>query len=147
MNKFWIQQTIRIFLFAVVLGTVCFSCAFAETSSYKSETGKIDPAEIQKALTQAGFYRGTIDGVIGKKTRAALREFQTKHDLTADGVCGPKTWEKLKTYLEEATEMDSTQDSLSPAVDEGLSTSSSPAPEPEPSPENTSDELKQKLVS
>jgi len=146
-NKYWLLKKLRFFLFLTICGVASSSFIFAETALQKSESEKINPAEIQKALTQAGFYKGTIDGVIGKKTRVAIREFQTKNGLSADGVCGPKTWEKLKAHLEEATEMDTTSpDSLSPTVDEGLSTSNS-VPEPEPNLETTSDELKQKLVS
>ncbi len=147
MNQFWIQRTTRFFFALVVLSTVGFSFVLAQVSSHKSEADKINPTEIQKALTDAGFYKGTIDGVIGRKTRVAIRAFQTKNGLTADGVCGPKTWEKLKTYLEPPTPVaDTTQttDSFSPAVDEGLSTGAT-AQEPEPS--SPSGELKQKLVS
>ena len=36
-----------------------------------------------------------IDGNAGESTVYALKKYQTKHDLTADGVCGPKTWKKL----------------------------------------------------
>lgn len=153
MNQFWIQRITRTFFALIILSTVGFSLVFAQVSSHKSEADKIDPTEIQKALTEAGFYKGTIDGVIGKKTRAAIRAFQTQNGLTADGVCGRKTWEKLKTYLEEKPiETDATQiqpqtqpDLFSPTVDEGVSLSDTPIQEPEPS--APSDELKQKLVS
>ena len=147
MNQFWIQRTMRFFFASVILSAVGFSFVFAQVSSHKSEADKINPTEIQKALTEAGFYKGPIDGVIGKKTRAAVRAFQTKNGLTVDGVCGPKTWEKLKSYLEETPTTDTTQTtgSFSPAVDEEISTTSSTLEEPEPS--SPSDELKQKLVS
>lgn len=111
---------------------------------------QIDPKEIQKALAEAGFYKGTIDGVIGKKSRAAIRAFQEKHGLKADGVCGPKTWEKLKAYLEEAQEMDAVDQELAtPTADEGNSLTEDAAMDPwtEPEPEPESSELKQKLVS
>lgn len=111
---------------------------------------EIDPKEIQKALAEAGFYKGTIDGIVGKKSRAAIRAFQEKHGLKADGVSGPKTWEKLKAYLEEAQEMDAVDQELAtPTADEGISLTEDTAVDPwtEPEPEPESSELKQKLVS
>ncbi len=41
-------------------------------------------------------HRLKIDGIAGKKTIAALIDFQKKHGLVADGICGPLTREKLK---------------------------------------------------
>jgi len=54
--------------------------------------------EIQAALKSAGFYSGKIDGIKGKATRRAIREFQKANGLTADGVVGKKTWELLSRY-------------------------------------------------
>ena len=50
----------------------------------------IDPA-IQKALNDAGYDAGPADGVMGKKTRAAITRFQVDQKLVADGIMGPKT--------------------------------------------------------
>ena len=58
-------------------------------------------SEIQKALKGAGLYEGKIDGKLGSKTKAAVVEFQKKHNLRSDGVIGQKTWNELKTYLTE----------------------------------------------
>ena len=58
--------------------------------------------DIQNALKNAGFYRGEIDGKIGRDTKKAMSEFQKSQGLIADGVMGSKTWEKLKVYLENA---------------------------------------------
>ena len=55
--------------------------------------------EIQQALKNANMYQGTIDGKAGPATKKAITEFQQQNDLTADGKVGPKTWEKLRTYL------------------------------------------------
>ena len=47
--------------------------------------------EIQKALNDAGYDAGPVDGVMGKKTRAAITRFQVDQKLVADGIMGPKT--------------------------------------------------------
>ena len=56
------------------------------------------PVELQKALLRAGYDPGPIDGRLGKKTRSAVKAFQKKNSLTADGVVGEKTWAALKSY-------------------------------------------------
>lgn len=55
--------------------------------------------DIQKALKNAGFYAGTVDGKIGPKTKRAIEEFQKAKGLKADGKVGPKTWAELEKYL------------------------------------------------
>ncbi len=64
---------------------------------------KPDVKSVQQALTNAGLYKGKIDGVLGPKTKQAIKNFQTQNSLTADGKVGPKTWEKLATYLTQQT--------------------------------------------
>lgn len=49
---------------------------------------------MQQLLANAGSTL-VIDGIFGSGTRAAVLAFQRKYGLTADGVCGPKTWAKL----------------------------------------------------
>ncbi|MFD5589638.1 peptidoglycan-binding protein [Streptomyces sp. NPDC127063] len=46
-------------------------------------------------LLAARGYAVSPDGAYGKKTAAAVRQFQTRTGLKADGVIGPKTWTKL----------------------------------------------------
>jgi len=55
--------------------------------------------QIQQALQNAGLYQGSIDGVIGKKTKSAIKAFQEQNGLTADGKVGKKTWAKLAPFL------------------------------------------------
>lgn len=58
-----------------------------------------DEKMIQQALKNLGLYAGDIDGSIGPKTKEAIKEFQTKNNLTSDGKVGPKTWAVLKNAL------------------------------------------------
>jgi hypothetical protein len=48
----------------------------------------------QEHLRGAGA-RLTVDGAFGKKTRRAVKHFQRKHHLHADGRIGPQTWHDL----------------------------------------------------
>jgi len=64
----------------------------------KNIKGRERTREIQLCLKNAGFYDGKIDGVKGKNTRRAIREFQKANGLKADGIVGKKTWELLGKY-------------------------------------------------
>ena len=59
-----------------------------------------DIKQIQAALKNAGYYQGTVDGKMGKKTRKAVREFQQANNLSVDGRVGKHTWMVLKEYSE-----------------------------------------------
>ena len=50
---------------------------------------------LQTALNKACAYGLTVDGVFGKKTEAAVKDFQKRNDLSVDGIAGAKTWSKL----------------------------------------------------
>lgn len=63
--------------------------------------GLPDDMMIQKALKNAGFYQGEIDGKIGSKSKEAIKEFQRKNNLVDDGKVGSKTWSCLRVYLEQ----------------------------------------------
>ena len=55
-------------------------------------------AAMQWCLEYHGFSVGRwgIDADFGIDTLCAVKLFQTASGLEADGICGPKTWEKLK---------------------------------------------------
>ena len=56
-----------------------------------------DVLTLQAALIARGFSCGTAgaDGDFGSATDVALRKFQTKYNLGADGIAGNGTWGKL----------------------------------------------------
>jgi murein DD-endopeptidase MepM/ murein hydrolase activator NlpD len=55
-------------------------------------------AALQTTLTAKGIYSGTIDGVNGRSTRAAVRRFQRRVGLEVDGVAGPRTRRALGRF-------------------------------------------------
>lgn len=46
---------------------------------------------VQQDLTALGYFDGTIDGIPGEQTRAAIAKFQAEKDLDSDGEFGPNT--------------------------------------------------------
>jgi outer membrane murein-binding lipoprotein Lpp len=56
--------------------------------------------EVQACLKNAGFYKGKIDGMKGRGTKKAIKEFQKANGLRADGKVGAKTWEALSKYIQ-----------------------------------------------
>lgn len=46
---------------------------------------------IQTKLKRWGYYSGAVDGIYGSGTKAAVKKFQKKNGLTADGIVGDKT--------------------------------------------------------
>ncbi len=55
--------------------------------------------EIQRALQQAGYSPGDVDGGFGPKTEAAVMKFQTARGLVIDGEVGPETAGELGVTL------------------------------------------------
>ena len=51
--------------------------------------------EVQRRLKKWGYYNGSVDGVFGAGTRAAVIAFQKKNGLTADGIVGKATYQAL----------------------------------------------------
>ena len=50
---------------------------------------------LQDALNALGYSTKTLDGKFGANTESALRAYQKRVGLTADGICGCNTWKKV----------------------------------------------------
>ncbi|MBR4081859.1 MAG: peptidoglycan-binding protein [Clostridia bacterium] len=50
---------------------------------------------LQQKLKDLGYYSGKIDGKYGNGTENAVRKYQKKKGLSADGIAGPKTLSSL----------------------------------------------------
>ncbi len=67
--------------------------------------------DLQTKLKKLGYYSGTVDSTFGSGTYAAVRAFQKKYNLTADGVAGSETLKKLDSVYKNANS-DKDDDSL-----------------------------------
>lgn len=56
---------------------------------------KIQAVKTLQACLDVFGYGLSIDGSFGGKTETALKDFQKKHALTVDGVCGKNSWNAL----------------------------------------------------
>ncbi|MDP2269197.1 MAG: peptidoglycan-binding domain-containing protein [Archangium sp.] len=54
-----------------------------------------DVTRLQQALTTRGFNPRGVDGAFGNNTRAAVIAFQRAQGITADGIVGPDTSQRL----------------------------------------------------
>lgn len=60
----------------------------------KGYTGA-DVIAVQQKLKALGFYSGSVDGVYGTGSIAAVKKFQQQNGLTADGLVGSRTYTAL----------------------------------------------------
>ena len=58
-------------------------------SKYGSRGNEV--TQIQTKLKRWGYYKGSVDGIYGSKTVSAVKSFQRKNGLTADGIAGTRT--------------------------------------------------------
>ncbi|MQY44518.1 glycoside hydrolase family protein [Rhizobiales bacterium RZME27] len=87
------KEEADMFLNGVYAGTK----AVKEATPVAPDTPDDDVKEAQQILSAKGFDPGAIDGWMGDKTAAAVKEYQKAHPhLTADGVLGPATLSQLR---------------------------------------------------
>ena len=73
----------------ILISAMLPAAVLAENLRYGSRGDKVK--ELQQKLKRWGYYTGSIDGIFGSGTQAAVKNFQKKNGLTADGIVGPKT--------------------------------------------------------
>ncbi|MFP5361428.1 MAG: peptidoglycan-binding protein [Thermoleophilia bacterium] len=77
----------RATILALLLGLLPATAGAAAAGAYT----RADVAALQVALRSAGLYPGTVDGIAGPGTAAAVRAAQRDAGLLVDGVAGPAT--------------------------------------------------------
>lgn len=102
-----------------VRGRYCLDCTTEQTEEFYPDGTlfrEIDSKEevkvLQSRLTECGYLNDKIDGIYGKKTEQAVKDFQRKAGFTEDGIAWPQTnkqlekeWQILKGIYVEVPEV------------------------------------------
>ncbi|MGI6029867.1 MAG: spore cortex-lytic enzyme [Candidatus Heteroscillospira sp.] len=86
-RKLCLYLALILILNVVVIGLAQDSLA----ATYKRGSSGQTVKTIQQKLKTWGYYTGAVDGIYGSGTEKAVKAFQAKNGLTADGKAGPKT--------------------------------------------------------
>lgn len=57
----------------------------SQTADFVEYTDPVTIRRVQNQLAQLGFFHATVDGIMGKKTRRAIRHYQETRNLDVDG--------------------------------------------------------------
>ena len=91
-----ITAIIVVFMFAATITAVVINGNnHADAAIVRAGSNTADIRAVQSRLKEWGFYAGSVDGIYGNMTVAAVRRFQQKHNLTVDGIAGPNTLGKM----------------------------------------------------
>ena len=81
-------------LFLLNIGVIVLAQSAQAATWRQGSTGE-QVRIIQSKLKNWGYYDGAVDGIFGSKTTEAVKYFQRKNGLTADGIVGPATLRAL----------------------------------------------------
>ena len=89
-KKLFIFISIILIIVLIILGLNLLKNRDVEALSRYGSRGD-EVKQIQTKLKNWGYYNGSVDGIYGSKTVEAVKYFQRKNGLTADGIAGSKT--------------------------------------------------------
>ena len=112
-DKKFLRRVLSLLLAVVLLGSIGTIAAVQSADDSVSTLSKMgsrgdEVRRIQQKLKNWGYYTGTVDGIYGSKTVAAVKYFQRTNGLTADGIVGSKTAAALGITLSGSTSTSST---------------------------------------
>ncbi|ENM6365261.1 peptidoglycan-binding protein [Vibrio alginolyticus] len=67
-----------------------------DTRTNSVNSNKYDVLDVQNALKMRGYDVGTVDGLMGSRTRDAIKQFQRDQLLEVDGKISPKLLNRLQ---------------------------------------------------
>lgn len=109
------KRKIMIAITAIIaIGITIFALLFENNSvealsKYGSRGNEV--TQIQTKLKRWGYYTGSVDGIYGTQTVNAVKYFQRKNGLTADGIAGPATLKAMGIYQSSSSSSTSSSNS------------------------------------
>ena len=79
----------------LMLNFICIGLVQSAEAAYRRGDLGDMVKKIQTRLSKWDYYSGTVDGVFGSRTEAAVKLFQKRNGLTVDGIVGAKTLNAL----------------------------------------------------
>jgi peptidoglycan hydrolase-like protein with peptidoglycan-binding domain len=89
-----------------IASCVFFLGAGAAQGQAQTQSGSASLKQAQTTLKQHGYYKGSVDGINGPQTRAALQRYQQEHDLKATGRLDAATSASLEGHSAGAVRTD-----------------------------------------
>jgi len=78
-----------------IVGNQTSKILFNSGTSSRSALSREQLKKVQTALKNQGLYKGKIDGIFGKLTNSAVKQFQQKNGLSATGTIDAATEAKI----------------------------------------------------
>ena len=94
---------LAIAIMTLVTLLIVFTMPVADAAVVKVGSTGATVKTIQTKLKRWGYYTGSVDGIYGAKTKAAVQYFQRKNGLTADGIVGSATAKAMGVSLSGTT--------------------------------------------
>ena len=89
------RSVTALFLAAALVFMTYAGLQITLAATYRQGSSGQTVVTIQTKLKNWGYYTGAVDGIYGSATVKAVKYFQQKNGLTADGICGPATLKAL----------------------------------------------------
>ena len=90
-----VRRLAAVFILNIAIIAAAQGALTAQAAVYKMGSRGQTVREIQQKLNTLGYWSGTVDGIYGEKTAAAVRQFQRAKGLAVDGICGSQTLQAL----------------------------------------------------
>lgn len=98
-QKRTVALLVSLLLLLVALSAVAFAAFTADAATIKVGSRGQTVKTIQTKLKRWGYLKGSVDGIFGSQTKEAVKYFQRKNGLVADGIVGSATAKALGVSL------------------------------------------------